>query len=300
MFITCRVCEGQNLVPNGNFDQYSSCPTNFGQLSVAVPWMNPSNGWGSPDYYNVCDTINVGVPRNIAGYQHARSGDGYSGIFLTYLLNIREYIEAPLTATLMAGTCYYFEMYVSQANRYQYTTDALGIYFSDTAILNIPNYNNLPYAPQINNNGANLFDTLSWTLVSGIYTANGTENYLIIGNFKDDINTSLVLSNPQGDFPFCYVYIDDVSLTPCTGMQDHSILSEINIFPIPVNDKLNISINNDELTEIVLYDITSKKLLQNHFIRFISLSTEQLAKGIYIYEVRNKDGSYKKGKLVKD
>ena len=39
---------------------------------------------------------------------------------------------------------------------------------------------------------------------------------------------------------------------------------------------------------------------QKEFINSISINTEQLAKGIYLYEVRNKNGVIKKGKVVKD
>jgi len=54
-----------------------------------------------------------------------------------------------------------------------------------------------------------------------------------------------------------------------------------------------------------LLSVTSRKIFHQSFINSISINTEQLAKGIYIYEVRNKNGpdSYrevKKGKLVKD
>jgi hypothetical protein len=63
---------------------------------------------------------------------------------------------------------------------------------------------------------------------------------------------------------------------------------------------LNVKTNNNEPLEIFLYDIASRKILKQKFINSISLNTEQLAKGIYLYEVRNKDGSCKKGKVVKD
>ena len=48
------------------------------------------------------------------------------------------------------------------------------------------------------------------------------------------------------------------------------------------------------------HDIASRKLLQQKFTNAVSLNTEQLAKGVYLYEVRNKNGVIKKGKVVKD
>jgi hypothetical protein len=74
----------------------------------------------------------------------------------------------------------------------------------------------------------------------------------------------------------------------------------LNIYPNPLFDKLNVTLNNNEPSEIILYDIASRKLLQRKFINSVSLNTEQLAKGIYLYEVRNKNGVIKKGKVVKE
>lgn len=76
--------------------------------------------------------------------------------------------------------------------------------------------------------------------------------------------------------------------------------SSITVSPNPITDKLNVIANNTELSEIVLYDITSRKLLQRKFTNSASISTVLLEKGIYLYEVRSENGFCKKGKLVKD
>ncbi len=55
-----------------------------------------------------------------------------------------------------------------------------------------------------------------------------------------------------------------------------------------------------EQSEIILYDIASHIILKEKFTKCISLSTERLAKGVYLYEVSNKNGISNKGKFVKD
>jgi hypothetical protein len=40
--------------------------------------------------------------------------------------------------------------------------------------------------------------------------------------------------------------------------------------------------------------------LQQTFTNSISLNTESFSKGVYLYEVRNKNGVIKNGKLVKE
>ena len=302
--LTGRICAAQNLVPNGDFEQYSGCPTAPQQIDSLLFWFNPSiSGSGTPDYFNQCSNPSiVGVPDNWYGFQQAHSGGGYSGIGLYSTLgmfsNWREYIEVPLLSPLINNQCYHFEMYVSLANSSSVTTDDLGVYFSDTAITGVNNSHPLPYTPQIINSTGFFTDTLNWTLVSGNYTALGGESYLIIGNFKNDFNTdTLYLNNNNGQWIF--VFIDDVSLSICTGINEQNENS-LMIFPNPFNDKLNIQMEKDIPIEITLYDITSRKLLQQQFINSISLNTEQLSKGLYLYEMRDRNGLCKKGKVVKD
>jgi hypothetical protein len=300
MFLTCRVCEAQNLVPNGDFEQYSGCPDNIGQLDSALFWFNPTNA--TPDYYNQCASGSyVGVPANALGFQYAHSGVAYCGL-LTYwgFPNYREYIEIPLTVTLTAGTCYYFQMYISCANYMQYASSNLSIYFSDVIIDNISNLLPLPFIPQINNTLGYITDTLNWISYSANYTASGNENYLIIGNFTNDLSIDTLLLDDSAMWVGAYVFIDDVSLTPCTGIEQQNNNEAINIYPNPVRDKINIKSKTNELAEFILYEVTGRKTIQQSFTSSTSINTEQLAKGIYLYEVRNKNGVIKKGKVVKE
>lgn len=72
-----------NLVSNGSFENYSSCPTGFGSIALAVGWLNPSNS--TPDYFNSCYTFAdhfADVPLNCLAYQDARTGDAYAGIYI--------------------------------------------------------------------------------------------------------------------------------------------------------------------------------------------------------------------------
>ena len=73
MFFACGVCDAQNLVPNGDFEQYSGCPVVLGDFDSLLYWFNPClppygggiNQSGSPDYINVCNNSGiVDVPSN--------------------------------------------------------------------------------------------------------------------------------------------------------------------------------------------------------------------------------------------
>ncbi|MBL7929271.1 MAG: T9SS type A sorting domain-containing protein [Bacteroidia bacterium] len=305
MFFTCGVSEGQNLVPNGDFEQYSGCPNSYGQIDSALFWINPTVG--SPDYYNACAGNPVSVPTNAVGYQVAHSGGAYAGIILRHATSAstREYIETPFITPLIANVHYYFEMYVNTSDNCQYTTDAIQAYFSDTLVIGFSPATMIPFSPQISNAAGNYFDKQNWKKVSGTYIAHGGENYLIIGNFKPDSSTTIL--NNGGFGPAAYVLIDDVCVsvhsTNCNSTSGiDSVMKDdgVNLFPNPFTDKINIAARRNDLIEVNLFDITARKLFNQSFTNSITINTEQLAKGIYLYELRNKNGVIKKGKVVKN
>lgn len=71
------------------------------------------------------------------------------------------------------------------------------------------------------------------------------------------------------------------------------------IFPNPFSNKLNVSVIGIQ-SEIIIYDLSSRKLLQQKFLNSACINTEKLAKGIYVYEIRKGNNVIKKGKAVKN
>jgi hypothetical protein len=300
---------GQNLVPNGDFEGYSGCPDYLHQLDSALFWFNPTIA--TPDYYNQCSIQSpVGIPDNSQGYQQAHSGVGYAGMVLftqpPYAPNYREYIEVPILSSLIANNCYHFEMYISHANKSKLAIDAIDVYFSDTVVISFPNYNPLPFTPQISNSTGIITDTLNWVLISGSYTASGGENYLIIGNFKDDANTSFILSNVSAPYEYSYYYIDDVSLTPCTAIEEQNQNETIKIYPNPSKVFINISFTSKEEknVSVEVYDLVGRKVFEKQFQTSNTKLQTQIdmrgfPDGVYIVEINTGEGIYRK-KVVKE
>lgn len=216
----------QNLIPNASFESFSLCPNGVGQIYKCSDWFSTAASlpFGSPDYYNSCTVIDVGVPNNFNGFQLARTGNAYAGI-VTYIdgLEFREYISVQLTNPLIADTNYYLEMYISLADASVYNTNSVGVYFSKTIINNEASHAPLTFIPQITAEGYH-FNTDDWVKVTGTYKATGEENYIIIGNFNTDENTSIIdLENGSSEFK-SYLLIDDVSLFQCPTI---SVLTEV-------------------------------------------------------------------------
>ena len=84
------------------------------------------------------------------------------------------------------------------------------------------------------------------------------------------------------------------------GITEFKQDSKILLYPIPFNDKLTVVANSNESYELTLFDITTRKILSETFNNSISINTERLQQGIYIYELKTKDGATKKGKLIKE
>ncbi|MBK8845732.1 MAG: hypothetical protein IPO27_03865 [Bacteroidetes bacterium] len=225
----------QNLVLNPSFETLSPCPLGPGELINAQDWDDVNSGadsTSSPDLYAACSWQIGGVnsPNALLGYQPSRTGVAHAGIIpyeaiaLFGCLSLgsseyREYIRGTLLSTLQAGQSYEVSFYVSLANGAKFAVSDFGVYFSPTPIQQ--NFGTQPgvlqVAPQLTYTGGLLSDTAQWVKLQWNYVATGNENYFVIGNFKNDANTNWQCVNPNSFFPYCYYFIDDVSVQSLTS-----------------------------------------------------------------------------------
>lgn len=219
-FLSCTimVCmagamSAQNLVPNPDFETFTSCPSNFGMGGplATPPWIN---GFGTTaDCFHLCasDPV-VDVPTNYFGFQHAHSGFGYIGaIHKASGVVWREYPQTELLSPLEANQLYYVGAYVNLGN-YTCGVQHVGIHLS----VNQPPWtlpDGIVVGPQVYYTGGFLSDTLNWTVIEGYYMAQGGEQWITLGNFELDANTSF---DPPCASPWVnsYYYYDDVWVIP--------------------------------------------------------------------------------------
>jgi hypothetical protein len=210
-----------NLVPNPGFEQYTNCP----YLNDNSQNNEPSI-WYKPDikgarYYNSCTGNNTtGVPVNFGGggynFQYARTGNGYVVMFYYNGMDARNYIQVELLDSLRQGKCYYAEYYVSLMNSYRLGCNNQAMLFTNNPVYvdtnAIPLVHLLPANPQIQSTQI-ITDTLNWVKVSGVFTAQGGEKYLTLGNFKNNAQTAMQPIQPTGYNGAAY-YLEDVSVLP--------------------------------------------------------------------------------------
>ena len=99
-----------NLVPNGDFENYSALPTYQSQSNRALGWNNVNGNYsgstGSPDYFNTLSFSGTAL-----GAITPFSGYGQMGFILfeddtnTYMI-WREYISAQLSTPMIYGSRY--------------------------------------------------------------------------------------------------------------------------------------------------------------------------------------------------
>ena len=237
IFVSCAVIvpcvsPAQNLVPNGSFEDYRTCPGSFSEgpqdLNVNA-WRSAS--LGSPDYYNTCSEGEASVPYNWAGVSDAFDGYGYTGIYTWMDLpkDYREYLHCKLTQPLIRDSVYRVEFHYKLSSYSKFSTDRIGLLLSDS-IRKYPHDRPLGIAPTISfvKDSALTPETGSWEIAFAEYKARGNEQFLTIGNFADNRQTGSyhIRFRPESQpmlASSAYYYIDDVKVIPKFVSEDAQI-----------------------------------------------------------------------------
>lgn len=293
-----------NLVPNPSFETYTTCPNNASQVNYATSWNNPTTG--TPDYFNSCanGTSGVSVPVNYIGNQSPENGVAYAGLFAYDSYgqlpgqSYREYLQAQLTTTLTAGTKYYVTFYASLADSCKYALSVMGVYFSVGQITRT-DFDAFTFTPQIANTIGNILSNkMTWYKISGNFIAVGGENYVTIGNFKNDNNTDTVkVSNYSGfnqDFTSAYYYIDNVcisadSLTCNTliGIQSYNGIDNLNVYSN--NNVLYLKGITEDLN-VEIYGIEGNLVMKQRADRLENeINLSHFNSGVYIIKINSRN-----------
>lgn len=295
-----------NLVPNPSFEQHYSCPGNISEFYKVIKW---KNFCGSPDYMHACGSLPTSVPYNFGGFQYAASGNGYADVctWENTQANVREYIGAKLDTNLMIGKKYYFSF---KANAYFKSSggpafsNKIGLKFTTVLHADTNNISN----NSLMNNQAHVFstaiitDTLNWTKVSGSFIADSIYQYVVIGNFFNDANTSVDTTFQGGGWPYfgAYYGIEDVCVSRDStfnanfslGLIDKEInIPQITVFPNPTSDRLTIECSTT-ITDLIIRDKLGQTTLTKEKLTDNRLDVSILADGLYFLEIISDGKSY--------
>lgn len=212
-FLFSVAAYGQNLVPNGSFENYSTLPNGYGQYFKSTGWSNV-NGvqtgppYASPDYFHTAGSVG-----NYFGQIAPNTGDAQMGFYpyLASLGDAREYLMINLSSPLVVGQSYILEFYLTNGTNGAYTahTDNIGAHMSvgpltqmvDEVINVVPQYE-IPGIVDHDN---------YWQYYSYSFVATTAADHLTFGNFEYNANTTVISGTSS------YIFIDDVSITPVTN-----------------------------------------------------------------------------------
>lgn len=205
----------QNVIPNGGFEQYTTCPSGNSQVGGLNSWHNLI---ASPDYFNSCNysgngTIN-GTPLTGNGvlghwgYPSFGSCPGAAYVELVY---------ADLTSPMIPNVNYTVEFSVMEDPIGTYTSGTnacleYGMYFyNSTDNLPINSYCCMPLTPQAATNTANIIEG-TYTTFTFNFTPTQAFNRVMLGAFCNSVTPTSACSNAIASR--MYFNADDVSTFP--------------------------------------------------------------------------------------
>jgi len=120
---------------------------------------------------------------------------------------------------------------------------------------------------------------------------------ITIQNINIEGSVSIVIDDNSG--PSNRVAFDDLSWTCYTNLStDDFTISNINMYPNPVKNSLNINLNYPNQTQIDIYNVLGKKVISKVIYKSDIINTEQLSSGMYIVRIKQNETTISK-KLIK-
>ncbi len=224
LFVYSSNAQINNLIDNSSFEENEACPqysTQEGSGHKLIPsWTYPTAG--TTDYFHACGNDLAGVPKNFAGVCPAKEGKGYIGMILMGTKpHVREYAQSEIQGGLNPGEKYCVSFWYRLSNSSKFAVGEIGLAFTemnitDNALLK-NSWSAVGLIPAVKNGRDQKTDNADeWQEICGVYTANGRERYIIIGNFRSPANNVAIeipgnIQNSRGK-RYAYYYIDDVKL----------------------------------------------------------------------------------------
>lgn len=137
-----------------------------------------------------------------------------------------------------------------------------------------------------NNDGS----TFSWTVTGGEITE-GQGTYMATIAWNGEGNGTISVEEETADGCTGSSEMFEVLIDDCTGIVDNISNKEVNLYPNPAKNMLNISFNSHIKSGIItIYDITGKLILTNEFQdknSSQSINISAFEKGVYMIKVQS-------------
>ncbi len=182
--------DAQNLVPNPSFENYVDF-SKFDDLN----WHKVQTT-DTPDYFNFSvENPSNSIYNKYMGNISPHSGDGFVGIFcyrnssVRGIKNIREFIENKLITNLEKDSLYKIELSLRLDIESNLALKNFSVLFSKQSEYQSSNFKPFSQTLLVEFNSVWLDSTSNWVTLQALYKAQGNENYILLGNFKNDVHS---------------------------------------------------------------------------------------------------------------
>ncbi len=260
----------ENLVPNESFERFSSTPIGWfykgSHFTDVMKYWSSATGT-SPDVFGK----NVRVPSQWAekgfGDQKARTGNSMVGITVYGCEDgkphCREYLQIQMKEPLVVGQKYQVDFWVSQLPN-TIGVNNLGMAFHDEQLYEKTEMVLDKLTPEVVS--ANVVKAEGhWVKVTGSFTAKKELDYLIIGNFFKDSDTTAD-EKTSCTLKYAYYYIDDISVKKADPI--------INV-PVKADDLCCLEVEKGDIIQLkeIFFDTDKAELLPRSYVELNKLLT---------------------------
>lgn len=219
-----------NYVPNPGFEEVSNCDLDAGEADKAQPWKIVNAPIATPDLFHSCSTSSFfTIPTGgCDSGVYPKSGEGMVGL-VSNLVQAEERIYARLIDDLPQG----IDIYVAYAIRprekcggpmdFLCYSNSLCLAFSDFQF----------QSQQVVLESDTIIDAAEeWIKIETCYAANGTEDFVLLGNYKETTQTLVYCDFINATANFTYTYVDEVIVSPFDVVPDTVYLCEGEVLDI--------------------------------------------------------------------
>lgn len=208
-----------NMVPNPYFEELDGKIKKTGEIAIAVPWYSPTEAMADlfeEDHKNE----DLNIPLNTHGKETPIDGSHYAGVrFYSYKnKEPRTYISAELYSEMKEGATYCISFNVSLADLSKYAVNNVGAHVSKKSV-DAKGTGHLLLGNTVQDKSNDIIEEMSvWTRICGMYTAEGGEKYITIGNFEEDETTEWKKMKKDAEFSTAqqtydaYYYVEDIQV----------------------------------------------------------------------------------------
>lgn len=271
-WLYCLLCPtlvfGQNLVPNGGFEEFEvDCVQSLPYWQL-LDWTQPECA-EDPGVLHAC---NGEVPHSEYGYQEAHGGDAFIYIWTLRMNssggfpdgNPQWYPSVDLYEPLEQGQQYCLRLWINLADSSNYRTGALHA-FLWYSVPSTCNYNDTMWDTYASVTfDISQVDTAGWTMLEGSFTASGSESNLTLGAFQydDEIDSVLIAHDYDQVGDLAVYFLDDVELWACeVGLLERGGTDDIVLHPNPATDVLQVDLPYSGSYTLAVQDALGREVL---------------------------------------